>query len=342
MEMKNNNLSGSNCLLTDRFGRAHNYLRISLTERCNLRCFYCMPEEGIPLRDKSHFMKSEEIISMAETFTKLGVNKIRLTGGEPLIRKDAANIIKNLGQLNTELAITTNGILVDQFIDTFKEAGIRSVNVSLDSLNPERQAKISRRNYFDRIFSNVHLLLKEGFEVKLNMVVVEKVNDDELIDFIELTKEKPLHVRFIEFMPFNGNNWSWSKGIGLHQMMEEFRQYYGDASILKQPEKQNETARSYSIDGYQGTFGIISSVTQPFCSTCNRIRITADGKMKNCLFSAHETDLLTPLREGKDITPIIFKTIQSKKSQRGGMDTWEDINNLNLTQKNRSMVSIGG
>jgi len=301
-----------------------------------------MPEEGIPLKDKAHFMSNEEIFEISKIFTELGVNKIRLTGGEPLIRKCSSDIIRALGTLDTELAITTNGILVDKFIDTFKEAGIQSVNVSFDSLKPERQAMITRRDYFHRIIRNIHLLLDEGFHVKVNVVVMNNVNGDELIDFIEMTKKTPLHVRFIEFMPFSGNKWDWAKGIGYENMMNTINAHYGHTSTLKLAEKPNETAKTYSVKGYKGTFGIISSVTNPFCSSCNRIRVTADGKMKNCLFSAQETDLLGPLRKGEDIVPLIRDSINSKKEMRAGMDTLNDLFNSSLIEKNRSMVSIGG
>ena len=328
--------------LVDSFGRVHDYLRISLTERCNLRCTYCMPEEGIPLREKAHFMRNEEIVEIAKIYTKLGVKKIRITGGEPLVRKGADDIIRKLGNLGVELVITTNGILVDQFIDVFKEAGIKSVNISLDSLIPERQAKISRRDYFLRIMSNIDLMLKEGFTVKINMVVMNGVNDDELVDFVQLTKDKPLHIRFIEFMPFNGNKWDWSKGIGLKDMMNTFNASFGKDNITPLVAKKNDTAKSYEVKGYQGTFGIIASVTNPFCSTCNRIRLTADGKIKNCLFSSDETDLLNPFRNGEDIVPLIVKSIDKKKAVRSGMDTVEDLHNESLIEKNRSMISIGG
>jgi len=328
--------------ILDSFGRKHEYLRISLTERCNLRCTYCMPEQGIQLRDKSHFMRNEEVFEMASIFVGLGIKKIRLTGGEPLVRKGVDNIITDLGGLNTELTISTNGILVDQFIDNFKKAGIKSVNVSLDSLKPGRQELITRRNYYDRIRRNIDLLLEEGFAVKINIVVMKNINDDELIDFIELSKDKPLHIRFIEFMPFNGNNWSWDKGIGLAEMMNTFSDRYGVESILKIQEEANSTAKCFAIDGYAGTFGIISSVTNPFCSTCNRIRVTADGKMKNCLFSSEETDLLNPLRRGENIIPLILQGISNKKAIRAGMESFDDLSNPTNFEKNRNMITIGG
>lgn len=334
--------SNASLEMVDSFGRVHNYLRISLTERCNLRCTYCMPEEGIPLRDKSHFMTHEEIFAMAKIFTQLGVNKIRLTGGEPLIRKGVDNIIKNLGSLNTELAITTNGILVDKHIESFKQASIQSVNVSLDSLIAEKQKKISRRDYFHRILNNIDLLVNENFKVKVNVVVMKGVNDDELSDFVELTKNKELHIRFIEFMPFNGNRWDWSKGVSFKSMMDRFSDHFGANNIVNEQGNTNDTAKCFSVKGYRGTFGIISSVSNPFCSTCNRIRLTADGKIKNCLFSSDETDLLQPFRRGEDIVPLILNSINNKKAQRAGMDTLEDLHTPHLIDQNRSMISIGG
>ena len=329
-------------LLIDRFGRVHDYLRISLTERCNLRCFYCMPEEGIPLREKSHFMTQEEILSIAKTFVGLGVKKIRLTGGEPLIRKDAHSVISRLGDLGVELAITTNGVLVDKFIETFKRAGIKSVNVSLDSLNEQKQNKISRRNYFKRVLKNIYLLVGHGFHVKINVVVMKDLNLEELTDFVELSQDANIHLRFIEFMPFDGNKWDWSKGVSFKDMMSVITTHFGEPNVLKVSERPNDTAKCYTIKGFKGTFGIISSVTNPFCSTCNRVRLTADGKIKNCLFSNSETDLLTALRKKEKIEPLILNSILNKKEQRGGMKPFNEITDSSELSKNRSMVSIGG
>lgn len=326
--------------MVDRFGRKHDYLRISLTERCNLRCFYCMPEEGIPLRDKKEFMSSEEVIEIAKTFVDLGVKKIRLTGGEPLIKKDAPNMIRELGKLPVELAITTNAVLVDKFIDIFKEAGIKSVNVSLDSLKEGRFNMISRRNYFERIFKNIELLIENGFNVKLNVVVIKGLNDDEIIDFVQWTKNKKIDVRFIEFMPFDGNNWNWNKKVSYKEIMDIVNKSFGEDNVLKIADKQNDTARNFRLANSEGSFGVISSVTNPFCDSCNRIRLTADGKIKNCLFSQSETDLLTALRNKKDIVPLIFDSIGNKKKSRGGAEPFEEMDSDSL--KNRSMVAIGG
>lgn len=325
--------------IVDQFGRVHNYLRISLTERCNLRCFYCMPEEGIELRDRSKFMRQEEILAIAKSFTELGVNKIRLTGGEPLVRKDFGQIIRGLSELPVELGVTTNGILVDKYIDAFKEANMSSINVSLDSLNKEKQIRISRRDYYDRIIDNIHLLLDEGFRVKVNGVIMRGVNDDELIDFVEWTKYLPLNIRFIEFMPFDGNKWNWDKKISFQEIMDKLYTYYPAQNILKLEDKPNDTTRNYRIRSYTGTFGIISTVTNPFCDTCNRIRLTADGKIKNCLFSKGETDLLTAYRNGEDLNKLILDSVWHKKKLRGGIESFEDVESLH---KNRSMIAIGG
>lgn len=327
--------------LTDGFGRRHDYLRISLTERCNLRCFYCMPEEGIPLRDRAEFMRVEEVVELARTFVSLGVRKIRLTGGEPLVRKGAHDIIAQLGALPVELAISTNGILVDQFIDTFHLAGVKAVNVSLDSLDAGRQARITRRDYFHRIFQNIEALIDGGFETKINTVVMRGVNDHEIIDFVELTKNWPVEVRFIEFMPFRGNAWSRDKCVSLSEMESALRLQYGE-SLLTLPGAVHDTARRFSIAGYRGGFGVIASVSQPFCGGCNRMRLTADGKMKNCLFSPVEADLLTALRQGHDVRPLIRKNIAVKKAVRAGMDTTEALGKTTAHDQNRSMVRIGG
>jgi len=328
--------------IIDNFGRVHDYLRISLTERCNLRCFYCMPEEGIELRDKSEFMTSEEVLFIAKKYVELGVKKIRLTGGEPLIKKNTEELIRELGKLPVELSITTNAILVDQFIDVFKEAGIKAINVSLDSLKIDTINNISRRKYGNRILLNINLLIDNGFKVKVNVVVMKGVNDDEIIDFIEWTKNKFITVRFIEFMPFGGNKWSWDKKITQQQMLTKINSFYIKENVVAITPKPNDTAVNFYIKDYKGSFGIISTLTNPFCKTCNRIRLTADGKIKNCLFSNDETDLLSSLRKGDDIIPLMLSSIQHKKKERAGITSFNDTKSEKIFLKNRSMITIGG
>ena len=299
----------NNIQMQDTHGRMHSYLRISITENCNLRCTYCMPAEGIALTPKAHLMTTDEIISIAQTFVNLGVNKIRLTGGEPLVRKDAKDIIQRLGKLGVELTLTTNGILVHDFIDTFKEAGVHTLNVSIDSLQEDKFNQITRRNYFDKFWENLELLDANGFQLKLNVVVIKDFNDDEIIDFIEMTKDRNIQIRFIEFMPFDGNQWKKDKLVSYAEILSQVNDRYSVENVERLTDKPNDTAKNHKITSYKGSFSVISSVTNPFCSTCNRIRLTADGKLKNCLFSNSETDLLHNLRTGKSIEPLIFQNI---------------------------------
>lgn len=328
--------------MQDNHGRAHNYLRISITEHCNLRCTYCMPAEGIVLTPRAHLMTADEIVTIAQTFVKLGVTKIRLTGGEPLVRKDAKFIIGQLGKLGVELTLTTNGILVHEFIDTFKEAGITTLNVSIDSLQKEKFNQITRRNYFEKLIENLDLLEVNGFQVKLNVVVIKGFNDNEIIDFIEMTKDRNIQIRFIEFMPFDGNQWNKEKLVSYAEILSQVNAFYSEQKVERTQDKPNDTAKNHKIESYKGSFSVISSVTNPFCSTCNRIRLTADGKLKNCLFSNTETSLLDTLRAGESIEPLIFQNIKSKHAMRGGMDDDAKFQNPALFSQNRSMIKIGG
>ena len=332
----------NNSILQDSHQRGHNYLRISLTEHCNLRCTYCMPAEGIALTPRPHLMTAGEIVSIAQTFVDLGVDKIRLTGGEPLVRKDAAGIILQLGKLGVDLTITTNGILVANFLQTFKKARIKTINISIDSLIKEKFNQVTRRNYFETVLRNIDLLIDEGFRVKLNVVLIKDFNDNEILDFIRLTKHKNIQVRFIEFMPFSGNQWDKSKLVSYAAIMEMLQSEFPFNEIERLTDAPNDTAKNFKIASYQGSFAVISSVTNPFCGTCNRIRLTADGKLKNCLFSNSETPLLETLRAGESIVPLIHQNLMLKKSMRGGMDDDLKFQNPDLFSQNRSMIAIGG
>ena len=329
-------------ILTDSFNRAHTYLRISLIERCNLKCTYCMPEDGIPLSPRNYLMTYEEVYTIAKTFVEHGVTKIRLTGGEPFIRKDIHVILKKLSSLGIELSITTNAVLVDKYLDVLKECDIKGINVSLDTLNREKFTQITRRNEFERVYKNLLLLIKEGFKVKINVVLIKGFNEDEVINFIELSKHYPVTVRFIEFMPFNGNKWDLSKLVSYAQIMDIVHTHYSKASIKRIEDAPNDTSKNYKVYDYQGSFSVISSVTNPFCDSCNRIRLTANGKLKNCLFSDGEEDVLTPLRQGKDIEPIIHRNVMYKKKIRNGLETIESFQGQDAHSKNRSMIAIGG
>ena len=329
-------------LLQDTHQRNHSYLRISITEKCNLRCTYCMPAEGIALTPRPHLMTEDEIVSIAQTFVDLGVTKIRLTGGEPLVRKEAHGIIERLGQLGVQLTLTTNGLLVHDFISTFKKAGIKALNVSIDSLQKEKYKAITRRDSFNQLWNNIELLQQNDFQVKLNVVLIKGFNDNEILDFIALTKAQKLQIRFIEFMPFDGNQWNKEKLVSYAEIIEQVHSVYSENQLLRIEDQPNDTAKNYKIEGFKGSFSIISSVTNPFCSTCNRIRLTADGKLKNCLFSNSETALLPTLRAGNPIEPLIYENIQSKHAMRGGMDNDAKFQNPDLFTQNRSMIKIGG
>lgn len=326
-------------MLTDQFGRTHNYLRISLTDNCNLRCFYCMPEENYDFTPHSKLMQADEIDTIAKIFVKHGVTKIRLTGGEPFVRKDASKIIRNLGKLPVQLTCTTNGIRIDDMLPEIIQSDFQSINISLDTLQKEKFLKITRRDYFDRVIRNIDLLLQHKIKTKINVVTMKDINDDEISDFIAFTKYHPVEVRFIEFMPFSGNRWTSNQVMTQKDILNIIREKY---DFIPLPIGFHDTAKQFSINDHKGSFSIISTMSEPFCSGCNRIRLTADGKLKNCLFSKKETDLLTPLRNGEDILPIIQSTIWSKAKTQGGQlnEQFEKINTSII--QNRSMINIGG
>ena len=332
----------NNTILTDDFGRKHNYLRISLIEKCNLRCTYCMPADGIVLSPKASLMTADEIHAIAQTFVNNGVDKIRLTGGEPLLRKDFPEIIAQLASLKTEVSITTNGILIDKHIAVLKQFNIKKINLSLDTLIPSKFQTITLRNQFEKVIDNLHLLLNNDFKIKVNVVLIKGFNDNEIIDFINLTQYLPLSIRFIEFMPFAGNQWDRSKMVSQNEILDIVKAQFPASEIEKLEDEKNFTSREFKIKNYLGNFGIISSITNPFCDGCNRIRLTANGKIKNCLFSNSETDLLTPYRNGEFLEDLIAFAIKNKKKIRAGMSTIEDMNNPVFHQDNRSMIAIGG
>ncbi len=326
-------------MITDTFGRVHDYLRISLTDNCNLRCFYCMPDEKYAFAPAAKLMQPDEIETIAKLFVSHGVKKIRLTGGEPLVRKDAPLIIDKLGKLGIELAITTNGVRVNEMMDNLIAAQVKTINISLDTLNAEKFKKITRRDLFQKVRDNIDLLIQNNFRVKINVVLMKGLNDDEILDFIEMTRDSQIEVRFIEFMPFSGNRWTSNQVFTLEEILVEVQSRY---DILAIEPEAHDTAKKFKIPGFAGNFAVISTMTAPFCSSCNRIRLTADGKLKNCLFSKGETDLLSALRRGEEIMPLIEGTIKAKHKALGGQfsGVFQDIDASTLD--NRSMITIGG
>lgn len=328
-------------MLIDSFHRVHNYLRISLTDNCNLRCSYCMPEEDYDFTPASRLMQVDEVVAIAQAFVEAGVTKIRLTGGEPLVRKDAAQIIEKLSGLGVALTMTTNATRVHEFLDLMQAVGMKKINVSLDTLNRDTFLFLTKRDLFDRVKENIALLLERGFEVKVNAVVMRGINDVEILDFVRWSAEAPLDIRFIEFMPFEGNRWEQEKVVTWQQMLEVVRNAYG-AGIEPLPRKPHETVKQYRVVGGKGTFAVISTLSAPFCGDCNRMRLTADGKMKNCLFSKGETDLLGALRRGESLSALIQQTVMEKALALGGQFA-ADLENIDANSiVNRSMITIGG
>jgi GTP 3',8-cyclase len=326
-------------MIQDSFGRVHNYLRISLTDNCNLRCFYCMPEEDYDFTPASRLMQTTEVEQLARIFVEEGVTKIRLTGGEPLVRKDAATIIESLSTLPVELVMTTNATRIHEYIAVLRASTITTVNISLDTLQPDKFMLVTRRDLFHRVRSNIELLLHHGFRVKINVVVMKGFNDDEINEFIRWTQFIPVEIRFIEFMPFSGNRWTGNKVFSMQDMFTEIGKEF---AFLPVENELHDTAKHFMVPGHIGSFAIISTMSAPFCSSCNRLRLTADGKLKNCLFSPDETDLLTPLRNQADVVPLIQASIHSKAKALGGQfsGTFEKLDAATI--HNRSMITIGG
>lgn len=321
-------------MLRDNHGRNIGYARIAITDKCNLRCRYCMPENAIFL-DKKEILSFEEIIRLLKILASQGIRKIRYTGGEPFMRKDFIDLLHaTTSQTHIpHISITTNGTLTQPYISQLKALNIHSVNVSLDSLHAPKIFRITRRNMFDEVFSTIEMLLKYGITTKINVVVMEDINTDEIIDFIKITKEMPLSVRFIEEMPFNhqiAKPLLWDYIHILKHIQTHF-------NIEPLPNMPHSTAINYKIKNFVGSFGIIPSYTRSFCNTCNRIRITPQGFLKTCLYEKQEFALLPLLRE-KAMTDnqiaiciqdfILKKPLNGFEAEKQSNDTLETMNKI--------------
>ena len=326
----------------DSFSRRHNYLRVSLTERCNLRCVYCMPEQGIDLTPNENLLSRTELSRLVRLFAALGVTKVRLTGGEPLVYKEIVSVcqdIRSIPQI-TQLGITTNGILLPRKIVELKAAGVTSLNISLDTLDESKFMLIARRNGLGKVIDSIAMAESLGYSpVKVNCVVMKNVNDDELVEFAKLTRNRPLEMRFIEYMPFDDNAWSRTKMISFMEMVDIIEK--GLATKLVPAEERSETAKLFRVPGYRGTVGFITSMTTNFCATCNRLRLTADGNLKVCLFGAEEVSLRDAMRSGADdnkLEEIIRSALNGKHFSHGGKSSPEEL----AATQNRPMIKIGG
>ena len=292
-------------VLIDQYGRQLNYLRLSVTDRCNFRCYYCMPEEGIDFARRKDLMSFDEMLLLSTVFCNLGVSKIRITGGEPFIRNGIMPFLHKLNNVEglQEITVTSNGTLSAKYQAELLQMGIRKINISLDSLSRERFEQITRRDNFENVYAGIFKLLNSGFEVKLNCVVAENKNIQDIIPFIELTKENALSVRFLEEMPFNGSDGSQVLSDWDHtRIYDHINQHYPEVSRLTS--EAHSTSVNYKIPGYKGSFGIIPSFSRTFCGTCNRIRLSATGELRTCLYGPPATNLRDLMRKGATIEDI--------------------------------------
>lgn len=325
--------------LVDRYQRRIDYLRLSITDRCNLRCIYCMPAGGVPFLPHDDILRYEEVERLARLAVSLGVTKIRLTGGEPLVRRGVLGLCEKLAKIPgvQSLSITTNGILLADFAEDLYRCGIKRLNISLDTLNPEKFAAITQRDSFRAVWEGIHRALALGFQpIKINVVVLKGINDDEVEDLARLTYEYPFHVRFIEFMPVNSLLPS-QRYLSGDEVLTRLSQL--DTLLPTHSANSNGPARYFRFPTAVGKIGFINPLSHHFCGTCNRLRLTADGKLRTCLFSEREVDLRKLLRTGVEdqgIQAVIRQAIQEKPQKHALEDP--------VFRKclNRPMGAIGG
>lgn len=328
-------------MLKDKFGRKIDYLRLAVIDRCNLRCAYCMPEEGLAWHAKKDLMSQEEMFRICKIFTELGISKIRITGGEPFLRKDLIQFLNDISKLDNleNIAITTNGINTQKFIPDLKRLGINAINLSLDTLDKEKFKKITRRDEFEKVLETLDLLVKENFKIKINTVVMDGINIDDIIPLVELTKCKPISVRFIEEMPFNGTNHEISLKWNAKNILDHIHNKF--PSLYKAFDEKNSTSINFKIPNFNGDFGIIAAYTRTFCGDCNRIRLTSSGEFRTCLYQSNGINLKNIMRQGcsdKEIKELIQLALIHKPK-----DGWDAQNKIiEKLDLHRSMATIGG
>lgn len=327
--------------LKDNYNRDINYVRIAVTDRCNLRCFYCMPEQGIVYEPKAHLLSYEEIIRLLTILGQLGFTKVRFTGGEPFLRKDFTQLIEKTSALSSfeNIHITTNGTLVQNHIPLLKKLGITKLNLSLDTLNEERFKKITRRDDFSKVWDTLQVLIKENFSVKVNAVAMNGINTEDIIPMAELAREYPIHVRFIEEMPFNGGAKENQKIFSSKEILSTLHKHFPDLKVLSG--KHGDTATEYTAAHFIGKIGIIPAFSRTFCTTCNRLRITANGEIKTCLYDGGVFSMRDFLRSGATDLEVKEKFIELiRLKPKDGFEA-EKFTTQSVI-RNESMSSIGG
>ncbi len=324
--------------LVDRFGRLHNNLRISVTDRCNLRCTYCMPEE-VTFLPRAELLTFEEIARFVGLAVPLGIDKLRLTGGEPLLRRHLEVLVKMLIDIPgiKDVSLTTNGMLLVEQAPKLRDAGLERINISLDTLDPQRFRELTRRDGLDETIAGILAAKRAGFRIKLNAVAIRGVTEHEVLPLARFAREHGMEMRFIEYMPIGADAWERSKVYFAHEIMDQLEAGIGPLVPVEDYDPKAPALEFRYLDG-GGRVGIIASVSKPFCLNCNRVRLTADGKLRNCLFALNEVDLRPLLRsEGSDaaIQEMIRKNVDEK---------WEghQINSARFIKPLRTMHSIGG
>lgn len=329
-------------VIIDNHGRPINYLRLAVTDRCNLRCFYCMPAAGIKYLPQQALLTYEEMERLIAILSQLGVNKVRITGGEPFVRRDLVPFLWRISEMEgiDEISITTNGVLTAKYLDELKAMGIKSVNLSLDTFDKDRFYAITRRNEFEKVEECFYKLVESGITTKINAVIMEGKNTDDIIPLAELSRKYPVAIRYIEEMPFNGDGSHYPKLVWNHRKIHAVLQnHYGN--LEKIPDGPFSTSYNYRVPGYQGSLGIIAAFSRTFCGTCNRIRLTAQGTLKTCLYDNGVLDIKALMRDGASDEALTkaftraFRTrakdgFEAEKNRRGG------------TKVSESMSTIGG
>ncbi|ROT35866.1 molybdenum cofactor biosynthesis prote [Sodiomyces alkalinus F11] len=338
--------------LTDTFSRQHDYLRISVTERCNLRCLYCMPEDGVPLSPTRELLTTPEILLLSSVFVSQGVTKIRLTGGEPTVRRDIVPLMRQLGTLRPhglhELCLTTNGISLHRKLDAMVESGLTGINLSLDTLDPFQFQIMTRRDGFSAVRKSIDRILElnrhgAGIKFKINCVVMRGRNDREILSFVDMTRDHDVEVRFIEYMPFDGNRWNEGKMFAYAEMLDTIRAAH--PGLHKVRDHPNDTSKTWKVPGFTGRVGFVTSMTHNFCGTCNRLRITSDGNLKVCLFGNDEVSLRDIIRQsngGEPIDEAAFEAMKQMEMNRRQDLAGSDSRPLGVVPTESELLNVIG
>ncbi|OAS24391.1 GTP 3',8-cyclase MoaA [Paenibacillus oryzisoli] len=331
-------------LLLDRFGRMHDYLRISVTDRCNLRCVYCMPEDGMEFEPDEKLLTFDEITEIVRILARLGVRKLRLTGGEPLVRKNLEQLIGRLSQIPgiEDIALTTNGIYFASRAEKLRAAGLTRVNISLDSLRADRFSLITRGGDIRRVLASIEEAYRVGITpIKLNVVLMKGINDDEIVDFLQMTRDRPIQVRFIEYMPIGHQDEDWKKRyLSLTTVLDRCKEMGWEATA-SDAVYGNGPAQNYRIEGALGSFGLIHPISDHFCETCNRLRLTADGNIKPCLYWSDEFNVRKFIGDDAAVEDLFFRALDIKPENHEMAQALMNEEQSH-TPTNRRMSQIGG